>query len=137
MSLGYIHNVEIGEHFNGLKVGVTLPVFSTRKLKQAAQAKALAATYEADEYAVSRHAELMSQYAVAVKLRKSLENYNEIFYADGSDNYLALLKKSYDGGQMTLIYYLYEVNYYIEVRMAYLSLLNDYNRSLISLNRFD
>ncbi|MBP2691233.1 MAG: TolC family protein [Muribaculaceae bacterium] len=137
LSLGYIHNVEIGEHFNGLKIGVTLPVFSTRKLKQAAQAKALAATYEADEYAVSRHAELMSQYAVAVKLRKSLENYNEIFSADGSDNYLALLKKSYDGGQMTLINYLYEVNYYIEVRMAYLSLLNDYNRSLISLNRFD
>lgn len=136
-SIGYIHNYEIGDHFNGLKLGMTLPLFSNRNKHAAAVATANSAQFEADENAINLHTKVLTEYSSAKKMRQSLDNYSEIFPTDGSDDYLRLLNKSYDGGQISLINYLYEINYYIEARLAYIELLNSYNQILASLNRYE
>jgi len=136
-SLGYIHNVEIGDHFNGLKVGLSLPFFSGRNRRSAALAKATATELEAEDYGINAEAKILTEFATATKLKKSLLNYSEIFNSDGSDNYLQLLGKSFDGGQISLINYLYEINYYIEAKLSYLELINNYNQTMASLNRFE
>ncbi|MDE5554406.1 MAG: TolC family protein, partial [Muribaculaceae bacterium] len=38
-SVGYIHNVEIGDHFNGIKVGISLPFFANRHRKSESKAR--------------------------------------------------------------------------------------------------
>lgn len=134
-SLGYIHNVELGDHFNGITAGVTLPIFSGRKRAAAARAEALSAEYRMDDYRIAAQNRLRTDYATAKSYERRLLSYDDMF-GDG-DNYLQLLYKSFMGGQMTFITYLYEINYYIDARTAYIDLLHDYTLSLASLNRFE
>lgn len=136
-SLGYIHNVEIGEHFNGLKVGVELPVFSRRHRKAAAIAEKEAASQQLVDIDLAARQEIYSRYAAASAAGKRLVSYNALFAADGSrDDYRALLQKSFFAGQITLINYLYELNYYIEAKQNYLDLQYRYYQSLVQLERY-
>lgn len=134
-SLGYIHNVELGDHFNGITAGVSLPFFSGRKRAAAARAEAISADYRMADYRITAQNRLRADYAAARSYERRLKSYDGMF-GDG-DNYLQLLYKSFMGGQMTFVTYLYEINYYIEARSAYIDLLHDYNLSLASLNRFE
>ncbi len=79
----------------------------------------------------------MTEFQSASSLSKRLADYDRLFPMpdDGSD-YLRLLRKSFDGGQMPLIVYLYEVNYYIEARSTYIDLLHQHTLSMLSLSRF-
>ena len=136
-SLGYIHNVEIGEHFNGLKVGVELPVFSRRHRKAAAIAEKEAASQQLVDIDLAARQEIYSRYAAASAAGKRLVSYNALFAADGSrDDYRDLLQKSFFAGQITLINYLYELNYYIEAKQNYLDLQYRYYQSLVQLERY-
>ena len=47
LSLGYRHVCEMGDHFNGISMGVSLPVFSNRGKKSAARASVFAAEMDA------------------------------------------------------------------------------------------
>lgn len=136
-SLGYIHNVEIGDHFNGFSVGMSLPFFSNRhrKAQALAQLEASETNRLAAELEISRR--VISEYTAAKNLDKRIAQYAPLFSADAKDDYLYLLRKSFDGSQMTLIMYLYEINYYTEARSAYINLLHDRATAMLSLSRFD
>ncbi len=136
-SLGYIHNVEIGDHFNGIKIGLSLPLFSNRHRRAAALAEAEATASESIEKSLEVQRRVMTEFQSASSLSKRLADYDRLFPMpdDGSD-YLRLLRKSFDGGQMPLIVYLYEVNYYIEARSTYIDLLHQHTLSMLSLSRF-
>ena len=136
-SVGYIHNVELGDHFNGLKVGVTLPFFSTRHRKAAAVEEARARALDADQTALAIHNRVLADYAKARVLANRLSEYNNLFPDGQASDYLDLLRKSYEGGQMSLIVYLYEINYYTEARSRLIDLQLDHTTTLLSLSRFD
>lgn len=136
-SLGYIHNVELGDHFNGLKVGVTLPIFSNRHRKAAAVEEARARAISADQTALTVHNRVLTDYAKARVLANRLSEYDSLFPDGQSSDYLELLRKSYEGGQMSLIVYLYEINYYTEARSRLIELKLEQTTTLLSLSRFD
>ena len=136
-SLGYIHNVELGDHFNGLKVGLTLPVFSNRHRKAAAIEEARARAASADETALTVHNRVLADYAKARALATRLTEYDRLFPDGQTSDYLDLLRKSYEGGQMSLIVYLYEINYYTEARSRLIDLKLEQTTTLLSLSRFD
>lgn len=136
-SLGYIHNVELGDHFNGLKVGVTLPIFSNRHRKAAAVEEARARAISADQTALTVHNRVLADYARARVLANRLSDYDSLFPDGQSSDYLELLRKSYEGGQMSLIVYLYEINYYTEARSRLIDLKLEHTTTLLSLSRFD
>ncbi|MDE6368649.1 MAG: TolC family protein, partial [Muribaculaceae bacterium] len=135
-SLGYIHNVEIGDHFNGIKVGVSLPFFANRHRKAEAKARLQATQNELFDTELAVTQRVLSDYSKAALLDARLDQYAKLF-PDSGDDYLTLLRKSYDVGQMSLIIYLYEVNYYTEARAAYINLLHDRALSMLSLSRFN
>ena len=137
LSVGYIHNVEIGDHFNGFSVGMSLPFFSNRhrKAQALAELEASESNRLAAELEISRR--VIADYTAAKNLDKRISQYAPLFPAGAKDDYLDLLRKSFDGGQMTLIMYLYEINYYTEARSAYITLLHDRATAMLSLSRFD
>ena len=53
------------------------------------------------------------------------------------DNYLELLAKSYDGGQITIFEYLREINEYIDFKINLTELEHRYNTVLTRLNRYN
>lgn len=135
-SLGYIHNVELGDHFNGLRVGMSLPLFSVRHRRAAAAEQLASQLAENDRIMLEIHLNIVSDYARAHKLKSSLNDYDKLF-PNQNDDYLHLLRRAFDGGQMTLIIYLYELNYYSETRSRYIDLQSQFVNTMASLNRFD
>jgi outer membrane protein TolC len=133
-SVGYVHEKEGQESFNGFSVGVKLPVFSTRHKVAAAQARAEAQSEATTAYLATLRADIIATYATAKKESRNINEYRDIFC---SNDYIAMLNKSYYGGQMTTIELLTEINYYCEGLIEYYDLQHSYQLHLATLNRFN
>lgn len=133
--VGYIHNVEAGEKFDGFNIGVNLPVFSSRKRRAIAIANAEAAQYESDSYKHRALSNIKADYIDARALKENLSIYHSMF-SENTDDYIELLRKSWQGGQITTIQLITEINYYTKIKIDYLNLIRDYNLALAQLNRF-
>lgn len=131
-SIGYIHENELGEHFNGFSIGVSLPFFSQRHKTTMAEAIRQSATYDLNAIKTQRLTTMYAQRATAVTLYQEIEMYRPIF--EDSNN-LDLLRKALDGGQMSLLDYLQEVNFFLQARLDYMDVVYQYHQQLTHLNR--
>jgi len=131
-SIGYKMNNELGASFNGFSIGISIPVFSQKHKKAVADAVFDAYKLKTEAINVNRVASMRAQYDNAVSLYKEIEMYRPIF----DNNNMALLRKALDGGEMSLLNYLQEVNYFLEARMNYQDVQYRYHQALTSLNRY-
>lgn len=69
---------------------------------------------------------------VALNLARKIDEYGKIFDNGNQDQ---LLRQALDGGEINLITYLQEVNYFMEARLDYESVCHEYNKMLAKLNR--
>lgn len=132
ISLGYIYNNEMGEHFHGMSVGVTIPVYSRKKQKAAAQIASQSVL--AEEHAALNevladmklaHDEAMSLWAELVEWRKLISD----------DNDLALIDRMEQVGRITRPDALAEISYMLGQRVTMLSTERDYATALVRLRR--
>lgn len=119
LSIGYAHEFEDGMHFNGANLGVSIPLFSNRGKKKAANAAVAAAEHEASVAIDRTESEVKSLYAQVAAMDKSLEVPDKIF---NSADYTGILLKAYRGGEISLVDYLQERTWYIENYLDYLQL---------------
>lgn len=133
LSLGYIHNYELGERFNGIKVGITLPFFSKRSKIKAAESLQESYDMQATALQVNRLTAMYSDRANVIALGKEVDCYRPIF--EDSNN-LELLKKALDGGEISLLNYLQETNYFLSARQDYMNAVYQYHYALARLNRY-
>lgn len=129
-NIGYNHAYEEGTHFNGLSVGMTLPVWSRKHSISASQNEALAAEFDAIALSSELTTKLHADYTGAVALGSQLKAFATA--VEGTNN-MALLRKAYEGGELSLLTYLQEVNYFLEARLDYLSIRKEYTRLLAAL----
>lgn len=132
-SLGYKFTNELGDVFNGFKVGISLPFFSQKSKIKATQAAANAREHQLNQLRIEKLATIYAQRHKAISLKREIDEYKPIF--DQSDN-LNLLKKSLDAGQISLIEYLQEVNFFISARQDYMEVIYQYHLTLASLNKY-
>lgn len=130
-SLGYRHAFEDGKHFNGLSVGLELPIWSRRHSVEASKANTLAASFSKISTETSLRAELSRKLAQSVLLREQITALAPA--VDGTNNML-LLEKAYKGGQMSLLDYLRECAYFLDARMQLLDLQSEYASVTAALN---
>lgn len=116
-SIGYVFQREGGFNFNGFSLGLRLPKYSAKAEADAAQLLALSRELQAQAEESARNAEITAIYRSAENTAKLLQEYDE---ALGSD-YVELLQKSLDGGQITYLDYFTELNYYVEQRLDFYS----------------
>lgn len=133
-SLGYLHVNELGTHFNGFKIGLSLPLFSNRN--KVAASKALLRSLENEETSVevAKLSAMYSDRAKVLTLHKEMNEYRPMF--EDSNN-IALLKKALDGGEISLLTYLQEVNYFLKAQREYMDVVYQYHYSLARLNRYE
>ena len=131
LSVGYVHDFEEGIHFNGFSIGLKLPSYSTRKRNAAKQLESETQQMELEQVRAERIASLTADVSELNRLSKLLEEYERML---GPNDYLRLLRKSFDARQITLTQYLLDQNQYFTTRLDYLSLLLRYHRLLPALN---
>lgn len=133
-SLGYRHQFEGGNHFNGLSVGIALPAWGSGKARKAARAEAEAASLM-EEARLSEH-----NAALATALRKlpGLEARMKAYdSALSASDYVGLLEKSLNGGQISVLSYIQELNFFLEAEMARIDAEQQYHTALAGLCRFN
>lgn len=131
-SIGYTYENEVEDKWHGIVAGVSIPLFSSRGNAKAAKLKAEAAESEAIMCAVREVANLKSERSQALNLFEEKEQYKSVF--EREDN-LKLLKKALEAGQMTLIEYLGELNFFISAKREYIDVLYQYSQVMARLNR--
>lgn len=131
-SLGFVHAFEEGTHFNGLSVSVGLPSWSVSARRRAADLEAAAVAADGEAAFMTALAERRGLYMSARVLGADLAAYRELTADDG---YLDLLRKAFDGGELSVIDYLNEVMLFIRARLSYIDLDYRYNLTLARLNR--
>lgn len=133
-SLGYVHSFEDNTHFNGFSVSVSLPLFSNRHKKKSAEAELRAVEIEGVEKMATRRAVSTGARNEALVLKKSVDEYKAV--VEDEDN-MRLLKKAYDGGQISVIDYLQQMLYFMEAKLTYNENLYRYHLALARLNRYN
>lgn len=133
-SLGYVHSFEDNTHFNGFSVSVSLPFFANRHKKKSAEAELRAVEIEGLEKMATRKAVSTGARNEALALKKSVEQYKEA--VEDEDN-MRLLKKAYEGGQISVTDYLQQMLYFMEAKLTYNENLYRYNMALARLNRYN
>ncbi len=133
-TVGYEHESEMGDRFNGFTVGMTLPFFENRHARAAQKLRREAAEKMVEQTLADNSAEINAKYAAMSVWKGQIDMYRTLF---GDNSYLALLKKAYDGGELNIIEYITEVGYYHENAMTYLELEYNYNSALCDLNKYN
>ena len=131
--IGYQYTYELGDNFNGVTAGVSIPIFSNRKKVAQARAQAVASELSRIDYQAAREARICELFKRVVALRTQLQAYDEV---TGDDSCFTLLRRALEGGQISLLEYLLETQYFLEARSNYLSLESQYHTALAELNRY-
>ena len=132
-SVGYKLENELGTYFNGFSIGITLPTFSQRHKSATIKATQELISLQNKEFEIGKLAQLNVQRENAIRLFQEMENYRPTL--ENQDN-ITLLKKALDGGQINLITYIQEVNFFLEAQQNYLDVEYRYYQTLASLNRY-
>lgn len=118
-SVGYVHDFEEGIHFNGFSLGIALPAYKSGKSATAARLEAETAQMKLEEARAARAAELSLLSAERQRLDTLIEEYDKTLT---DSNFLGLLKKSFDAGQISMTQFLLDQNQYLSVCQDQLSL---------------
>ncbi len=132
-SVGYRHSYEEATHFNGFSVSMTLPSWGASRRRKAAALEAEALAAEIDAKTIELTSRDASTYTLALELAADISDFRDL---SGDDSYLTLLRRAFDGGELTVLTYLNEINAFRVARLSYLDLVYRYNLALTSLNRY-
>ena len=134
LTLGYRMNPSSGgERYNGVMVGISIPLFANRHKVKQAKAERIAAESRLQSQSDATLANLRQLWTRAGELRKSIDEYAAILRLQ--DN-ISLLNKSLRAGQISMIEYFVNVATFYDSMENYLQLQNDYQKTLAQLYRF-
>lgn len=132
-SLGYEFEREGEQTFNGLSVGIELPIFSARGRTTAGNASVLAAEFNAATVKNNLSRKVTSNYKTAESLRKEMNAMGPVL--DRYDNFY-LLNRLFEGRQISLSDYILDVNYFLEASLDYIDVCEAYHAALLPLQRY-
>ena len=115
----------------GLTVGMALPLWSNAHRVRQAKAQALAATRTEEDTRLALRNRLQSLFAQAQALQQTLAGYD----ASLTDyNSAELLYHAFEGGELTLLQYLMESDYFFEAYDLRLQTLRDLHLVTAEMN---
>lgn len=133
-TLGYSHEWEMGDRFNGFSVAVSLPFITGNKKVKASRLQVRASEMQQEMELIRLSAAMSGDYEKALQYRELLDQYEDIMN-DNSD--FELLKKAFDGGQINFLTYMQELNYFLAARRDFLETLYNYNCAVARLQRYN
>lgn len=111
LSTGYMSEKVVGEQFQGITLGISIPLWENKNAIAYAEAKTMAVEELRKDAKLQFHNEIKTQHARLVELQASVDGYrNEISDYHHGD----LIMKALDAGEISLGEYLYELSFYYD-----------------------
>jgi outer membrane protein TolC len=130
---GYMSENVVGQKFQGISVGVSIPLWENKNTVKYAKAKTIAIqSMEADaklqfyNQMKSLHSKVVSLQSSVTDYRKSLDAYNNA----------SLLQKALDKGEISLSEYIFELSLYYESTNKLLEMEQNQSKAFAELNRY-
>ena len=130
---GYMSEDIPGQQFQGITVGLSVPLLENKNSVKYAKAKTIAMQSAESDTRLQFYNNLKALHNKAISLQRSLNEYRsmvEIF------NSSALLQKAFEKGELSLTEYIYELSIYYETFNKLLALERDLNNTVVELNKF-
>ncbi len=130
---GYHYQGILGQRFNGVHAGVTLPIWEQKYRTESQQSQVLFAELQLQGHLNEHFYEIMELYERQAALRRSLNDYSA---AIASVSNTALLDKALRLGEITTIEYFLEMSFYQNAWLHYLKTERDYQVAVAELMRY-
>lgn len=130
---GYMSEKVVGEQFQGVTLGMSIPLWEAKNTVKYAKANEIAVENAAADNRADLYNEMKILHAKATELQNSSSEYqSQLKKFDNS----RLLVKALDQGEISLIDYLLELSVWYESRNRVLELEKEKNRIIAELNWF-
>lgn len=132
-SLGYGTETVADEKFKGFLVGVSIPLWTSKRAIQ--KAKFETQFYDLNANAINQSiiAETTILYKQALSLEESLNSYNAVLSLVNNEE---LLNQSLEAGEISIIDFFTEMFYYYEIYDDFLTVEKDYHQALAQLYKY-
>jgi outer membrane protein TolC len=134
ITAGYTSERTSGETFQGVSVGVSIPLWEGKNTVKYQKARTAALQMQHDDTKLQFRNSLKNRYDKAKKLSLLLKEYQEALSVTSNQE---LLKRALDKGQLSLINYLLELSVYYETMDKYLETERDYQLAVAELQRWE
>lgn len=121
--VGYRHEFALGERFNGVTAGMSIPMFGNRNNVKRAKAQAAYAKTELESSQIDVQTTIYELYARAEMVRSSLDDYSKLQRPADTER---LLMKALDAGQITINEYIAERESLLRINEAEVTFMRDY-----------
>jgi outer membrane protein TolC len=130
-SAGYMSEKVAGEQFQGLTLGVSIPLWENKNRVKQAKAQVRAAESTLNDNRIQFFNHLQSLYLKAAALR---ENAQKLRASLSENDNEPLLKKALDNGEISLLTYLTEIEYYYDAVTRMLQAGREYEQARAELS---
>ncbi len=122
--VGYRRNTSLDEHFNGVLVGGSIPIFSNRKKVSIAKAQAISSQLTLENARLKVAAAVQSQFNEIQQLREALDAYDVALMYETLD----MLNEAVTSGHLSVIAYYVEAENVYKNLSAYMEVENQYQK---------
>ncbi len=131
ITAGYMSEKVVGQRYQGISLGVSIPLWSNKnQVRQAKAAVSAAQSREADTKQ-QFYSQLQIQYTKAMGLKTTADKYRSSL---ANVNNTMLLKKALDAGEISLLDYMVEMGLYYDNVNQTLAAERDYQLALAELS---
>ena len=128
---GYMSESVVGEKFSGITMGITIPLWENKNTVKEAQARVKASEMMVQDSRIGFYSRVQNLYKKASELNRNAMEYRDALSSYGNDS---LLKKALDSGEISLLEYLLELEFYYDAVNNMLEAERDYELSLAELS---
>ncbi len=132
-STGYLSEKIVGEHFQGVTLGMSLPLWENKNAVKQARAQSLAVHDIEQDRKLMFYNQLKMLHAKAISLQKSVGDYRLALQNIDNGTYL---KKALEAGEISLIDFILELSLYYESQTKLLAAERDLNRVITELYQY-
>ena len=126
VSVGYMSESLPIEKFNGLTMGITIPLFENKYTVKSSKARLSALQSLQKDNKLTFYYEMKSKYNSAVRLAENVNNYRSNLSLFNNSK---LLKKALDAGEISLLDYILELSLYYDSLDQLLQLEKERNKA--------
>ena len=130
-SAGYMSENVVGQRFQGLTMGVSVPLWENKNRVKQAKSAVVAAQARQTDSKQQFYNQLQIQYNRALGLKNTAESYRKSLVMANSTE---LLKRALDAGEISLLNYMVELGLYYNMVNQTLEAERDYQKALAELS---
>jgi outer membrane protein TolC len=130
-SVGYMSEKNEDERSQGVTFGISIPLWENKNRVREAEAQVRAAKSALEDNRVQFYNQLQALYLRAAALRQNAQKLRQALSAYSNE---PLLKKALDAGEISLLDYLLENEYYYDAMNKVLESERDYHKALAELS---